>query len=339
VKFHCFHCKYTISFYFLFDVRTVDSGEGEYNLLRHSKEPVELIILDNLQIFHEKCIPELGTLLAALLKLLDRYQQSNITVLGIVNGTNIKLHESIRHHYRFTATESVEPMTSTQYDQCLKDCITLVNSTENSSYQITTKEVMKSRENAYSTDMAIDTIRNLMWSKQAHTVSSSSTTSHATTTRNTHSNHSTLLHTSLPSTIPSKPVDYGYEEVKTQLLTWFQPVKYDLLAAFTIPPPRGIVFAGPSGSGKSFLTSWLVKQMRQEYFILDIPCADLVHKQVGQSEQVITNFFTQGEIYTFNIVSSNFLYLLCFVSLLYSGSKCSNHHDLRQSGYLIQSRR
>ncbi len=40
----------------------------------------------------------------------------------------------------------------------------------------------------------------------------------------------------------------------------------------------GILISGPSGSGKSALAQWLMRERRSKYRSVAVSCADLVHK-------------------------------------------------------------
>ena len=48
---------------------------------------------------------------------------------------------------------------------------------------------------------------------------------------------------------------------------------------------------GPSGSGKTCLAKWLAFSCRRIFKFLVIPCAELVHKVVGETEKKISNIF------------------------------------------------
>lgn len=56
-------------------------------------------------------------------------------------------------------------------------------------------------------------------------------------------------------------------------------------------PCRGILIYGPSGTGKSSLASWVAYTAKDRFRQLVVPCADLVHKVVGESERRISECF------------------------------------------------
>ena len=53
----------------------------------------------------------------------------------------------------------------------------------------------------------------------------------------------------------------------------------------------GIVIDGASGNGKTLLANYIAYQNHTKFKFLSISCADLIHKIVGISEQLITNIF------------------------------------------------
>ena len=54
---------------------------------------------------------------------------------------------------------------------------------------------------------------------------------------------------------------------------------------------RGVVIHGPSGTGKSSLAAWVAHEAKNRFRLLVVPCADLVHKVVGESERRISDCF------------------------------------------------
>lgn len=56
----------------------------------------------------------------------------------------------------------------------------------------------------------------------------------------------------------------------------------------------GILLYGPTGCGKSALVEWLANQVRGTHKLLVLPCADLVHKVVGESESRLAGYFSQA---------------------------------------------
>mgnify|MGYP006076781149 CR=1 FL=1 len=56
----------------------------------------------------------------------------------------------------------------------------------------------------------------------------------------------------------------------------------------------GVLIHGPSGCGKSLLVSWIAHQVKGRFKFLSLPCADLVHKEVGASEREIIKCFEKA---------------------------------------------
>ena len=53
----------------------------------------------------------------------------------------------------------------------------------------------------------------------------------------------------------------------------------------------GVIIHGPSGSGKSMLAKWLPWKCRKFFQFITVPCAELVHKVVGETEKRISQIF------------------------------------------------
>ena len=56
-------------------------------------------------------------------------------------------------------------------------------------------------------------------------------------------------------------------------------------------PCSGVLLHGPHGSGKSALIQWLTSQAGPRFQRIEVPCADLVHKVVGESEKRLQSYF------------------------------------------------
>lgn len=75
---------------------------------------------------------------------------------------------------------------------------------------------------------------------------------------------------------------YGIETYQNMLLyelLGFPQAKESL--QLTLPThllPNGIVLAGPTGVGKTYLLKWLSQKVQGLYHTIDVQCADLVHK-------------------------------------------------------------
>ena len=67
------------------------------------------------------------------------------------------------------------------------------------------------------------------------------------------------------------------------------------LSAPAVARPVGLVVRGETGAGKSFLVRWLARQ-HPAYTLLEVPSADLVHKEVGASEKAMRELFERGAL-------------------------------------------
>ena len=56
-------------------------------------------------------------------------------------------------------------------------------------------------------------------------------------------------------------------------------------------PCTGVLLHGPSGSGKSTLVKWLTYKAGPRFQLFEVPCADLIHKVVGESEKKLRACF------------------------------------------------
>jgi SpoVK/Ycf46/Vps4 family AAA+-type ATPase len=59
-------------------------------------------------------------------------------------------------------------------------------------------------------------------------------------------------------------------------------------------PCSGVLLCGPPGSGKTALVDWMAYLTRHTHKLITVPCADLVHKVVGESEKRLTSFFAMA---------------------------------------------
>jgi transitional endoplasmic reticulum ATPase len=69
-----------------------------------------------------------------------------------------------------------------------------------------------------------------------------------------------------------------------------QPKLYKRLG---INPPRGIIFYGPSGTGKTLLAKAIVKE--NEVHSINISGSDIMSRYLGQAEENLRNFFKEAE--------------------------------------------
>jgi hypothetical protein len=59
-------------------------------------------------------------------------------------------------------------------------------------------------------------------------------------------------------------------------------------------PCTGVLISGPSGCGKSALVHELIKRAAPRFNSIEVTCADLIHKVVGESERQITTLFRRA---------------------------------------------
>lgn len=62
-----------------------------------------------------------------------------------------------------------------------------------------------------------------------------------------------------------------------------------VFASIGLAPPRGVVFHGPPGSGKTFLAAWAAKASEASFFVVDGP--SLLSPRYGESEAALTGVF------------------------------------------------
>lgn len=58
----------------------------------------------------------------------------------------------------------------------------------------------------------------------------------------------------------------------------------------------GVIVYGPSGTGKSSLVENIAHGCRKTHRVLQVSCAELIHKVVGESEKKLTEIFAAGDL-------------------------------------------
>lgn len=98
-----------------------------------------------------------------------------------------------------------------------------------------------------------------------------------------------LLSSSYPPTQTRQLV--AVQQVQNRLM---QAVSTSATNGYGNKPCSGILLHGPTGCGKSALVEWLAYQVRGTHKLIVLPCADLVHKVVGESESRLAAYFSQA---------------------------------------------
>ncbi len=98
-------------------------------------------------------------------------------------------------------------------------------------------------------------------------------------------------------TMASQPGPSGYEAVggldevvaRIHEMVATPLLRPDLFAHLGIPPPRGVLFTGPPGSGKTLLARTIAKRTSAAFFQINAP--EIVSKHYGESEAALRKVF------------------------------------------------